>query len=292
MHSNDGFIHGHDHLIAFANKHLDNDNSKGLEPLYQYVNSALVTGYAVIYGAESFSNESERETILNKIIRATPVNNNENVQNCIDRGLLRITDPKSMYGNDKNGEDIVKYWVSRYLEQSKIKDLDQNIRGIVGVNVPNPYFERDKYNIFFGFEQKLDLHLDDNMSMLCWYKKRWLDELDLPKLITTLNLHNKVLHKDFQYSNWNAERIINAISRAIDKQDDSKENETSTLLFETIRHAYHLDKESLIANPQNLENALSKTLGRDTYYQTVQPSILEDLKKEISFSTNPVQLRV
>ncbi|HYO06328.1 MAG TPA: hypothetical protein VER14_05040, partial [Phototrophicaceae bacterium] len=94
------------------------------------------------------------------------------------------------------------------------------------------------------------------------------------------------------YSNWNAERIINAISRAIDKQDDSKENETSTLLFETIRHAYHLDKESLIANPQNLENALSKTLGRDTYYQTVQPSILEDLKKEISFSTNPIQLRV
>ena len=57
-------------------------------------------------------------------------------------------------------------------------------------------------------------------------------------------------------------------------------------MFETIRHAHKINKESLISNPRNLEDILSKTLGNDYYYNIIQSSILNEIKKEILFKND------
>jgi len=44
--------------------------------------------------------------------------------------------------------------------------------------------------------------------------------------------------------------------------------------------------DSLISNPQNLEDILSKILGTDYYYNTFQSSILNEIKKEILFKND------
>ena len=127
-----------------------------------------------------------------------------------------------------------------------------------------------------------------NLAILCWYKKKWLEKLELPNLLNVLISHENVLHNNFQYDKWNKEKIFKIISNIIDTEAGTlnESNEASTLLFETIRHAYKINKESLISNPQNLEDILSKILGIDYYYNTIQPSILNEIKKEILFKND------
>ena len=119
-------------------------------------------------------------------------------------------------------------------------------------------------------------------------KKKWLEKLELPNLLNVLISHENVLHNNFQYDKWNKEKIFKIISNIIDTEAGTlnESNEASTLLFETIRHAYKINKESLISNPQNLEDILSKILGIDYYYNTIQPSILNEIKKEILFKND------
>ena len=298
--SND-LIQRHGHSIAFANDNYDIDyknNPKKYEPLYEIVNSYLSLGYAVIYSVESFQNngKEEKDLISNRILKSKKAHlkNKENDEdhnyiksNINKEDSLIIIDARLSYNQKYDDKNIVNYWFSQFSKIEK-KFNDKEINGIFGISSPDPYFTKNKYETFISFEKEIGKKIADNLAILCWYKKKWLEKLELPNLLNVLISHENVLHNNFQYDKWNKEKIFKIIRNIIDTEAGTLNgsNEASTLLFETIRHVYKINKESLISNPQNLEDILSKILGTDYYYNTLQPSILNEIKKEVLFKND------
>ena len=206
-------------------------------------------------------------------------NSNNEISNNIEKGLLIIVNADSSYSDKRDGNGIINYWMSNFSKTKKILK-DKDVKGIFSINIPDPYLSRDKHDFFMKFETDLGKNFKGGMGMLCWYNKKWL-AMSLQSLIYLLNIHDIVLYHNFQYKRWTLDYIIEIIKNGIDKEY-GKENDTSTLLFETIRHRYHLDKEALLLN-SDFENILSKTIGNDDYYNIVRPAILKEIKKEILF---------
>ncbi|MGN6351527.1 MAG: hypothetical protein ACTHL3_08705 [Candidatus Nitrosocosmicus sp.] len=292
------FISSHGHSIAFANdKHIDdNKNSfNDFEPLYKIVHSYLAFGYAVIYGAESFQGNAQDEMarISNQITKSKmtfPIKNNIDFDHNCDiheankAGSFVIIDAEASYDKNYDDKDILNYWYAQFSNIAKnIKE--KKIKGIFGINSPEPYLSKNRYKTFIGFEKEMGKELAGNLAFLCWYKGKRLENLKLSELLDIVISHENILHDNFQFDKFHTEKILKIISKIIDKDAGASDenNETSTLLFETIRHRYKIDRESLASNPMLLEQVLSKTLGNDNYYYNIQPTILREIKKEILF---------
>lgn len=113
--------------------------------------------------------------------------------------------------------------------------------------------------------------------------------MDFGQLLNVLYYHENVLYKNLYYEKWTSAKIFKTICKVIDKEagtSNESNNDFSILLFETIRHAYKLDKDYLLSNPQILERTLSKTLGKDTYYNFIGPSIIKEIRDELLFDNN------
>ncbi|MDQ4073490.1 MAG: hypothetical protein M3162_04205, partial [Thermoproteota archaeon] len=270
--------HDHAHFIAFSGVDIDNySNVSDLESLYKVVKSYLLNGYSVIYGAESLKHDGEnaKESIYKRISGAKIHPKDKDIHTGNDLGdefandFLTIVDSDNFYGNNKKGRDTVNCWIKQFSSiKSKVKD--KSIKGILGISIPDPYFENDRYQDFMEFEEKVDDALSGNIGLLCWYKKKWLMNMALPDIIQVLNNHKGVLHKNLYLERFNNKKILDIIGNALDgtsKEDgETRQNEgtsASKLLFNTVKHAYHVDMDSLISDPTKLDAILSKTLGDD-----------------------------
>jgi hypothetical protein len=294
----DELIQFHGHSIAFgSDKHINNTgNNSSFQPLYDIVNSLLSFGYAVVYGAESFHNngKDEKDRISHEILKSkgidTKIKGNttaDNNKTVIEDSLL-VLDADLAYDKNYAGEDILNYWFSQF---SKIKEKikEKQLKGIFGISSPDPYFNNNKHNVFIGFEHKMGKKISDNLAFLCWYKNLWLENLDFVQLLNVLYYHENVLYKNFYYERWTRDKIFKTISKVLDKvsgTSNESNDDFSILLFETIRNAYKLDKNYLLSNPQILQETLSKTLGKDNYYNFIGPSILKEIRKELLFDND------
>jgi hypothetical protein len=279
------------HSIAFSNdaKNPSLNHYEYYKPLYDIVNICLANDYAVIYGAEYLDKSDELSNTINKDLERAASssssssilsNSNNEISNNIGKGLLIIVNADSSYSDKRDGNGIINYWMSNFSKTKKILK-DKDVKGIFSINIPDPYLSRDKHDFFMKFETDLGKNFKEGMGMLCWHNKKWLADRTLQSLIRLLTIHNMVLYHNFQYKRWTLDNIIEIIKNVIDREYGN-ENDTTTLLFETIRHAYHLDKEALLLN-SDFENILSKTIGNDDYYNIVRPAILKEIKKEILF---------
>jgi hypothetical protein len=272
------------HSIAFSSTTEDNSNNSydHFKPLYEIANRCLAEGYAVIYGAEYIDKSEETlHQISTNITRASlslPSNINNETSKDIERGLLMIVDANSSYSDERDGIDIVSYWLANFTKAKKNLH-DKSVKGLVAINIPDPYLSRDKHNIFMKFEAEIGKSLGRELGLICWYDKKWINDLSFRSLISILTTHSIVLHANFQYQRWGAKRIVDVTKKVIDRE---YEKDTSTLLFQTIMHAHHLSMESLVMDPEKLEKVLYKAMGNDEYYNVVQPAILQELKKEVS----------
>jgi hypothetical protein len=111
--------------------------------------------------------------------------------------------------------------------------------------------------------------------------------------------HRTVINNDPSIVKWDVGKILDIITITIDsaaetqnnsnnnnykelkKDDKDEDNQTySNLIFETIRNRYHLDRNSLVTNPEKFEDTFTKLLGKDSY-EELSNNIKYNLVNEI-----------
>lgn len=132
------------------------------------------------------------------------------------------------------------------------------------------------------------------LGLICWYKKIWLEEATLPQLIRMFDSHGNAVDDKLATVKWNQDKILNMITRAIDldadvnnsinRKEDINNGEVdhvySDLLFETIRNMYHVDRNSMVTDPEKFEQILIKMLGKGSY-EEISNNIKNSFIKEI-----------
>jgi hypothetical protein len=263
------------------NEHIKNElePSSIYRPLYEVSNKYLENGYSVLYAAESLPNERDKAKVVEYIWN---VNNNDDqveyVRGNISRGLLHVINADIIYKDNPSGKDIVNFFISNVYEMHR--KLQEKTKGTMIFNMPDPYFSRGKYDDFVAFEEEIDKGLPENVGLLCWYKRRWLNNLSLVHAINVLANHRYTIHADGKYKQWNTNKIIDIISKGI---DDNLGEGASVLLFQTMKSAYKLNQNSIVHLPTSFEETLKKLLGEEDADSVIH-SILAEIIKEVEFT--------
>ena len=285
----------------FLSCYDDKENiTYALENLREITKYLISQGYGVIYGAEEFQEDDThtQDLLVRNIINAKDildgstqnVDTNELISD-FKRRLLLIN-PYSVRYSHHNSLEIVDHWLSQYsnAETFFAKNNFKPAR-IIGISHPYPFYEKNEYDEFLGFEQKIERAFGDKLGLICWYKKKWLENSTLPQFIKILNTHGSIIYNDLKTTTWDSSKLIEIITETIDAVANEEDKRSidltvSTLLFATIKHAYHLDKKSLISKPDRLEQVLIKMLGKQSYKEIEKRIKTELIERIFESSTS------
>jgi hypothetical protein len=283
----------HTHIIGFpyhansksSNNHEKRNTEDGLEPsiygpLYQMSNKYLQNGYSVLYAAESLPNEKDKVKVVENIQNATNIDddNSDNAQNNISKGLLSVINLDSTYIDNSSGIDIVDFLLSNVSDMQQ-RSQQQKTKGTMIFNAPDPFFNREKYDVFIEFEEQIGKRLSHDVCLLCWYKKKWLNHMSLSYIISILAHHKHTIHSEWKYKQWDTNKIIDVVSKGI---DNNLGEGSGVLLFQTLKSAYKLKQDTIVSKPDLFEERLKHVLGRDDANSVIN-SIFEEIIKEIEF---------
>jgi len=284
----------HTHIIGFpyyvnsksSNNH-EKRNTDGLEPsiygpLYQMSNKYLQSGYSVLYTAESLPNEKDKAKVVENIQNATNIDddNSDNTQNNISKGLLCVINSDTIYKDNRSGRYIVDFLLSNVSDmQRKSSQQQQKTKGTMIFNAPDPFFNREKYDVFIEFEEQIGKRLSHDVGLLCWYKKKWLNNLSLSYIISVLAHHKHTIHSNWKYKQWDANKIIDVVSKGI---DNNLGEGSAVLLFQTLKSAYKLKQDTIVSKPDLFEERLKHVLGKVDANSVIN-SIFEEIIKEVEF---------
>lgn len=271
------------HLIGFPNgdqnvntqeisTHRYDKSGSPYGPLYQLSNMCLEDGYSVLYGAESISDKSAAEQVLENIKN---VYSTQQALDNISKGYLTVIDANSIYESAATGKFIVDFW------KSNVKQTQEKLQGIKGTMIfssPDPYFKNDKHDTFMMFEEAMSRTLPTNTSMVCWYLEKWLSNLSLASIIKVLTSHKYTIHSTWKYKQWTKDEIIDTISKGIDK---ALGEGSAVLLFQTLKSRYKLDKDVVVSRPLVFEGILKRVVEESA---DVIDSIRKEFVEHISFS--------
>jgi MEDS: MEthanogen/methylotroph, DcmR Sensory domain len=287
-------LHAHTIGFLYQNSDSSNENDKqedGIKtadlnslykPLYQLSNKYLQNGYSVLYAAESLPDDRDKAKVAENIQKANNTDHNQadNVQNKISKGLLNVVNSDTTYKDNSSGRDIVDFLLSNVSEMQRKSKQQEKTKGSVIFNAPDPFFSRDKYDVFIDFEEEMTRTLPNDVSLLCWYKRRWLNNFSLGYIISILAHHKYTIHNNWKYKQWDTSKIIEVISKGI---DNNLGEGSSVLLFQTLKSAYKLKQEVIVRKPNVFEERLKRVLGKDDANSVIN-SIFEEIIKEVEFS--------
>jgi len=247
------------------------------EPLYEISNKYLENGYSILYLAESLPNKTDKAKVVENIQN---VNNNttEEVQNNISKGLLTVIDSDAIYKDNAGSRYIIDFLLSN-LSKMQLKLQDQT-KGTMICNAPDPFFNRNKYDDFMMFEEEVGKILPKNVGLICWYKKKWLSSLSLAHIIHVLVDHKYTIHSNWKYKEFDTNKIIDLVSKGIDKNLGEG---SAVLLFQTMKSAYKLNQDVIVYKPSIFEEALKRILDKDDANYVID-SIFEEIIREVAFS--------
>jgi hypothetical protein len=282
----------HAHTIGFPYQPNSNDSSNendkqedGIKtadpnslykPLYQISNKYLQNGYSVLYTAESLPDDRDKAKVIENIQNAPNTDDNsDNVQNNISKGRLNVINSDTVYKDNSSGRDIVYFLLSNVSEMQR----KSTAKGSVILNAPDPFFTHDKYDVFMDFEEEMTKALPSEVSLLCWYKRGWLNKFSLAYVIGILAHHKYTIHNNWKYKQWDTNKIIDVISKGI---DNNLGEGSSVLLFQTLKSAYKLKQDAIVRKPDVFEERLKRVLGKDDSNSVID-SIFEEIIKEVEF---------
>jgi hypothetical protein len=71
-----------------------------------------------------------------------------------------IINPNSMYKENYKSSDIISYWLSQYSKASQDFGLENNnVKGIMGINIPDPYLKKKNLKNSLNLKKGLIEHL-------------------------------------------------------------------------------------------------------------------------------------
>lgn len=281
------------HVIGFSpNIKEDLSNSR----LYDLVHYYLSRGYAVIYAAESVvsSHAVGKEDVGNRIREqngrektygvlgnlARHIGSNK-VKRYAQRGLLTITDPDSILPADASIKQLLSS-MNSHVEHCEAR-APQDIEGKILFNSPSNFFQADKIDKFLEFEHTLGTRFnDDTFGMICWYKKRWIQNLSFSHLVHLLAAHNQSIHKHAQFQTWDVDRTIQVISEGINKA--LEQDRASEVILETMRRRFNLDRSAILTSPNLFADTLKMMSPDSAMY--ILDAIKADFGNRLSFANS------
>ena len=283
----------HAHSIGFPYQPNSNDGSSEKDkqeddvktadlnslysPLYQISNKYLQNGYSVLYAAECLQDNRDKAKVMENIQNAS---NTADVQNNVSKGLLNVINSDTIYRDNSSGTDIVDFLLSNASEMQRKSKQQEKTKGSVIFNAPDPFFSRGKYDVFMEFEEEMTKTLPSEVSLICWYKRRWLNNFSLAYIISILAHHKYTIHNNWKYKQWDTSTIIDVVSKGI---DNNLGEGSSVLLFQTLKSAYKLRRDAIVRKPTVFEERLKRVLGKDDANSVIN-SIFEEIIKEVEFS--------
>jgi hypothetical protein len=267
----------------------DSELANTYKPLYELSNNYLENGYSILYLAESLPNETAKANVVENIQNVNVTNNSQNVKNNISKGLLTVIDSEVTYQANATSKDIVDFLYSNLRRMQR--KLQDNTKGAMIINCPDPFFKRDKYDVFMMFEEEVGKMLPKDVGLLCWYKKKWLSNLSLAHAIDMLVHHKYTIHEDWKYKEWDSNKIIDVLSKGIDKNLGEG---SSILLFQTMKSSYKLNRNVIVSRPDIFEETLKQLLDKEEA-KSVIDSIFQEIIKEVAFhltSNNSLDKRI
>jgi hypothetical protein len=109
------------------------------------------------------------------------------------------------------------------------------------LGAPDQYLNRGKHDVSRAFEKEVSKELPENVGLLCWYRKDSLSNLSLTHMIELLVDHEYTIRSNWRYKQWDANKIINVLSKGI---DNSLGDGSTILLFETMMSVFKLNKDN------------------------------------------------
>jgi hypothetical protein len=254
----------------------DDIESPDFKPLHQISNMCLSKGYLVVYGAESARDETAKDRLFGNIENAGALKQS---RDSISNGLLTIIDRNRIYEEcGKNHEPIVKFWNSSIKKANERPQILS--KGTILFSAPDTYLLNKGHDTFILFEDSMGKTFSPNVSMICWYKSKWFNDLSLASLIKVRASHECTIHVSLRYKKWREQEIVNLLSQAIDSELG---HDAAPLLFRTMQSAYKLNQKEIVPRPVLFEATLRRMLGSD-YADVVIDSIFGQLLSRISFS--------
>lgn len=256
----------------------ENIGSTDFKPLHQISNLFLSKGYLVVYGAESARNETAKDHLFGNIENAGA---SKQPRDGISNGSLTIIDRDWIYEQcGKNHESIVKFWNSSVKRANKRPQILS--KGTILFSAPDTYLLNKGQDTFLLFEGSMGKTFSPNVSMICWYKSKWFNDLSLASLIKVLSSHECTIHFGLKYKKWRETEIVNLISEAVDRELG---HDAAPLLFRSMQSAYKINQKEIVSRPVLFEATLRRMLGTD-YADVVLDSIVDHLLSRISFSAD------
>ena len=289
---------GDSHHLVGVSSSIKEDLSNAR--LYELVHNYLSKGYAVIYAAEPIisssptAGEDEKEQVDDTIAEqnrqektyaildnlARHIGSNK-VKLYLQRGLLTVMDPDTILPASASMKQLLNS-MNSYVELCEAR-APRDVKGKVFFNSPSNFFQADKFDKFLEFEHTLGTRFDDDsFHMICWYKKRWIQNISFSHLVHLLAAHNQSIHKNAQFQTWDIDRTIELISEGINKA--LEQDRAAEVIFETMRRRFNLDRAAILSSPNLFADTL-KMMSPDSAISIID-GIKADFENRVSFVNN------
>ena len=247
-----------------------------LPAVYRMLGTHLESGRAVIYAAES-----DLPTKTSTRIKQSGII--KDVESYIKSGALTIADIRSVYSlkaTNLDSKAMFGKWLD-LVEQVQRKNRFDRVVIISGGTTA--FSDSSRLESLLAYEDGIRRTVAASMrkrlllQIICCYPAASIARMTPKHLFSIINSHQCTMGSDWSYKEWRPGDAIALIGRGLDRALGAG---SATLIFQTLKLIYKIDRDQIISSPQLLEDTLRKVVGEKAAYVALK-SISDETKKMI-----------
>lgn len=241
--------------------------------IYKRIQDYLSNGYAVIYAAEP-----DPSKVIQRLSKIATLD--WEIENHIANKALIIVDRDEFYSprmTQLDARRLTNSWLS-LISQTK---RQYRSKGIVAIGTLSAFLRAGNAQKLFEYEHAIDKQFSWPIETVCLYDNaRLTAKLSFSQLVSILNFHNATIHNGWFYRQWRFDDIIAFVREGVDNVFG---NETSSLIFKTLKLVYRLTEETIALQPGLFEEKVSRIIGGPAAELAFE-IIADAIRKEASFN--------
>lgn len=235
--------------------------------LYSILARYLAEEYVVVYAAEP-----DPDRVIRRMAKA-----GIEVERYIESGMLKVMPWESIYkagDNNFDGTGTLESWrnvISETIAYTKAK-------GVVAIGSVDILIKHGEHERVIEYEKSIGKKFQPPTEAVCCYSVESLSDTSVSSLIAILNAHERIIHDDAGYSEWEGAKLQGIMTSAFNRVMGAT---TSDLVLKTLKSIYKLDEKSIISEPKALENVVGKFFKDSS--TPILAAVMKDLKSEVAF---------
>jgi hypothetical protein len=247
-----------------------------LPAVYRMLGAHLERGRAVIYAAEA-----DLPTKTSTRIKQSGII--KDVKSYIESGALTIADIRSVCSpkaTNLDGKAMLGKWLDLVGQVRRKNRFDRVViisSGTMAFSDPSrlesllAYEDGIRRTIAVSMRKRLLLQI------ICCYPAASIARMTPKNLFSIINSHQCTMGSDWSYKEWRPGDAIALIGSGLDRALGAG---SATLIFQTLKLIYRIDRDQIISSPQLLEDTLRKVVGEKAADVALK-SISDETKKMI-----------